>query len=118
MSQWKVREDLEFEVQMDDADFQEKYETAFNNMGEAEKNLQKVGRLSDITKGYCEMFYNLFDDIFGAGSGETIFQGRKNASLCNEVYDSFISHCSAEAKRILAANQKMVNKYKPKKGRK
>lgn len=118
MSLWKVREGLEFDIQMDDVEFQERYEDAFEKMGETEKVLQKTGKLSEISRGYCEMFYNLFDDIFGAGSGEKIFDGRKNTTLCDEIYDSFIEHCSSEAKRINAARQKIVNKYTPKKGKK
>ena len=57
--------DVELDIEMDDADFQARYEAAFEKMSEAEKELQKVGKASDITKGYCDMFYELFDDIFG-----------------------------------------------------
>ena len=118
MSQWRVREGVEFEIQMDDVEFQEKYEKAFNNLGDTEKLLQKVGSLSEISKGYCQMFYKLYDDIFGEGSGEKIFEGKMNVTLCNEVYDSFLAHCQAESKRILAEAQNMAKKYKPKKGKK
>lgn len=116
MGQWKVN-DLEFEVQFDDAEFQEKYEQAFEVLDKKEKELQKEGRLSAITKGYCKMFYELFDDIFGEGSGTKIFGGKINTTLCEEVYDSFISFCSDEVKRINAARMKRVNKYKPKRTR-
>lgn len=117
MSQWRIREGVEFEIMMDDVEFQEKYEKAFRNMGESEKALQKVGSMSEITRGYCQMFYKLYDDIFGEGSGEKIFEGKMNVTLCNKVYDSFIEHCQAESKRILSETQKMANRYKPKKGK-
>lgn len=116
MSQWKIN-DLEFEVLLDDADFMERYESAFAKLEEKEKNLMKIGKASAIVKDYCEMFYDLFDDIFGVGTGEKLFKGRKSASLCEDVYDSFIEHCSNEVKRIAARKQKMLNKYKPKRGR-
>ena len=38
-------------------------------MAKTEKELQKAGKASEITRGYCDMFYALFDDIFGAGTG-------------------------------------------------
>lgn len=118
MSQWKVSDELELEVLMDDVDFQERYEKAFMKMGEAEKELQKAGSLSEISGAYCEMFHNLFDDIFGEGTAYTIFEGKRNVTMCNEVYDSFIAHCSGESKRILAETQKLASKYRPKKGKK
>ena len=116
MSQWKIN-DLEFEVLLDDADFVERYESAFSKLEEKEKCLQKTGKASDIVRGYCKMFYELFDDIFGKGTGDKLFKGRMSASLCEEVYESFIEHCSNEAKRIAARKQKMLNKYKPKRGK-
>lgn len=117
MSQWVVREGLEYEIQMDDVEFQERYEDAFAKMGETEKTLQKAGKLSEITRGYCEMFYTLFDDIFGKGAGKEIFEGKLNTSLCDEVYESFIDTCSEDVRKINAARQKMVSKFKPKKGK-
>lgn len=117
MSQWVVREGLEYEIQMDDVEFQERYEDAFAKMGETEKTLQKTGKLSELTRGYCKMFYTLFDDIFGKGAGEKIFEGKLNTSLCDEVYESFIDTCSADVRRINATRQKMVSKFKPKKGK-
>lgn len=117
MSLWKIN-DVELEVDMGDAEFLARYESAFEKMGEAEKELQKIGKYSEIAKKYCEMFYKLFDDIFGEGTGERIFNGKKNCSVCEDVYDQFISHCAAEVRRIDTARQNRMNKYKPKKGRK
>lgn len=113
MSQWKVREDLVLDIEMDDVEFQERYEKAFNSLGEKEKALQKEGKVSEISRGYCKMFYELFDDIFGKGTGEKIFEGKMNTTLCEKMYDSFIEHVSNEVKRINAERSKRLNKYKP-----
>lgn len=116
MSLWKCN-DVELEVDMEDVEFQEKYEKAFNKMGETEQNLQKIGSLSEITKQYCQMFYQLFDGIFGSGTGEKLFGGKYNTRLVDEVYDSFISHCKKE---VEAANKRRANtikKYKVNKKR-
>lgn len=111
MSLWKWN-DVELEIDMDDADFQEKYENAFAKMDEKEKTLQKSGNLSQITREYCQMFYQLFDDIFEPGTGTRLFGGKHNATMVDEAYLSFIDHCKKEvdsANRRRAANFK---KYK------
>ena len=64
MSLWRWN-DVELEIDMEDYDFLQKYEKAFDSLGKREKELQKVGEQAVIVKEYCEMFYQLFDDIFG-----------------------------------------------------
>lgn len=108
MSQWKYN-DVVLEVDMEDVDFQEKYENAFNRMGETEKELQKVGSLSGITREYCQMFYQLFDDIFEPGTGEKLFSGKYNIRLVDEAFDSFLNHCKKE---VDAANKRRMNTVK------
>lgn len=108
MSQWKYN-DVILEVDMEDVDFQEKYENAFNKMAETEKDLLKVGSLSGITREYCQMFYDLFDDIFGPGTGEKLFNGKYNVRLVDEAFDSFLSHCKKE---VDAANKRRMNTMK------
>ena len=45
MTIWKWN-DVELEIDLEDVDFQERYEKAFEVMGEEEKNLKKIGKLS------------------------------------------------------------------------
>ncbi|MBS4980054.1 MAG: hypothetical protein KHZ72_01595 [Lachnospiraceae bacterium] len=114
MSVWKWK-DVELEVDMEDVEFQEKYETAFKRLEVTEKELQNIGKLSEITRKYCEMFWDLFDDIFGKGTAHKLFAGRKHSGLCEECYESFISFCADQVKEI---NRKRVNrsrKYRVKK---
>ena len=74
MSVWKWK-DVELEVDMEDIEFQEKYEVAFQHMGVSEKELQNVGNLSGFSKKYCMLFWNLFDEIFGKGTADKLFDG-------------------------------------------
>lgn len=111
MSQWKYN-DVVLEVDMEDVDFQEKYENAFNKMEVVEKELQKVGTLSGATKAYCQMFYQLFDNIFGPETGNKLFKGKYNCRIVEAAYDSFVAHCKKE---VDAANKRRANtlrKYK------
>ena len=114
MSVWKWN-DVELEVDMEDVDFQEKLENAFECMKIKEKELQKAGKLSEITKNYCEMFWNMFDDIFGQGTADRLFKGKKHSGLCEECYDSFISFCSNQVKEVNKKRNSRLVKYKVKK---
>lgn len=112
MSLWKWN-NVELEVDMEDAEFLERYEAAFKKMGETEKTLQKTGSLSEIVKEFCKMFYDLFDDLFGDGTGDQLFTGKMNSRICEECYDSFLAECQ---KGILAAAERRnnrMNKFRP-----
>ena len=113
MSLWKWN-DVEYDVDLEDVEFTEKYEDAFNKMGVTEKKLQKTGKLSDITRAYCLMFYELFDNIFGDGAAKSLMGDRLNCRICEECYDSFISFCNKQASEMNKKRSKMYSKYKPK----
>jgi len=113
MSLWKWN-DVELEIDLEDLDFQERYEEAFTNMAAAEESLKKVGKISEITKGYCEMFERLFDDIFGAGTSEKLFNGKKNTRVTDECYDSFMAVCKKDAAVATKRKASQYAKYKVK----
>ena len=112
MSLWKWN-DVELEIDMEDYDFLQKYEKAFETMWIKEEELKKTGTQSEIVKEYCDMFYRLFDDIFGFGTGDKLFDGKRNVRLCEECYMDFIYECQ---KGVFDANKiknAMMNKFKP-----
>lgn len=112
MSLWKWN-DVELEIDMEDYDFVKRYESAFADLDVKEKELLKIGSLSEIIKDYCEMFYKLFDDIFGPGTGMKLFDGKKNARICEECYDAFLNECN---KQVILSNKRknaISNKFKP-----
>ena len=112
MSLYKIN-NVELDIDMDDYEFQKKYEDAFEKLGESEKELQKVGKSSEITKGYCEMMRQLFDDIFGEGTSKKLFGEKYNIRVTNEVYEEFIRICSEQARASRQQMHSLVNKYKP-----
>lgn len=112
MSLWKWN-NVELEIDFEDAEFAKKYEDAFRLMEKKEKELQKAGTLSGIISDYCMMFYQLFDGIFGDGTGEKLFSGKKNVRICEECYDSFISECKKQVELVNKRRDAMLNRYKP-----
>lgn len=113
MSQWKWNE-VELEIDLEDVDFQKKYETAFNEMAEDEKKLQQTGNVSDFSAMYCDMHFKLFDRIFGEGTSEKLFKGKRNIGTVEDCYDSFIQTCTKDVMEINKRRSKRVAKYKPK----
>lgn len=113
MSLWKWN-DVELEIDMEDVDFQKKYETAFDEMAEAEKKLQHAGSISGFSSAYCDMYFNLFDGIFGEGTSNKLFKGKRNIGKVEECYDSFIQICAKDVTEINKRRNKRIAKYKPK----
>ena len=114
MSLWKWN-NVELEIDMEDVEFQERYENAFQHLEEKEKKLVKTGKLSEISKSYCKMFWDLFDELFGEGTAQRLFEGKMNTGLCNKCYDSFISYCQKQVNEINKKRSSRFAKYKVKK---
>lgn len=105
--------EVEVEIDMADYDFQVKYEEAFEKMQAEEKELQKTGKNSEITKGYCEMFNHLLDNILGEGTSEKLFKGKYNTVTTDRVYGEFLEICSSQVKANSAERTRIINKYIP-----
>ena len=64
MSQWKFGK-FETEIDFTDIDFLGRIDEGKQLMQEAEQNVLKVGKNSDIIRSHCEVFYSLimFSDV-------------------------------------------------------
>lgn len=113
MSLWKWN-DVELEIDMEDVEFQERYENAFQHLEEKENKLVKTGKLSEISKSYCLLFWELYDEIFGEGTAQKLFNGKMNTGLCDDCYDSFINHCQKQVNEINKKRSNRFAKYKVK----
>lgn len=107
---------VQLEMDMLDAAFVEKYENAFKRMGEAEEALRRepnIGSASERIRKYCQMFYDLYDDIFGAGTSEKMFGGTYNMRFADESYAAFLKAArsgQAEAEESRAKWKYAVNR--------
>lgn len=109
---WKVN-GLELELDLEDADVFEKTMKAFEQMDEDGRNIDKTGKMPEFIKRYCEIYYNAFDRIFGEGTGEKIFSGKKNMRNCDEVWDSFLGFMQVAVKKANARRLQLSGKYMP-----
>lgn len=91
----------EFPFSLADADDYERYVNAVDNLGKKEKELQNADIDTSFIRKYCNMFYQFFDDLFGNGAGEKIFDGRHDAEECERVYyDEFIVFANNQVNEI------------------
>lgn len=112
LTTWEIN-GLELELDIEDAETSEKYFSAFEKMEQKEKEIQKNGKYSEFIKAYSNMFYELFDNLFGTGTAEKIFDGKKNARLCDEVYDNFLSFVKKQSEEALNRRNSIKTKYNP-----
>jgi hypothetical protein len=116
MSQVNIKWEINghaFELDLEDAETAERYEAAFDKMEKEEKAMAKDGRLSEKIRAYCKLFENLYDNLFGVGSGKLILGDKPSTRTCNEVYDNFLSFVAAQKEQTLAYQNSMVSKYSP-----
>lgn len=113
---WKIN-GLGLELDLEDADVFEKVMKSFEQMDEDAKSLDKVGSVPDFIRGYCNIHHKFYDRVFGDGTGERIFGGKKNTRICDEVYDNFLSFMQAAVKKANARRFEMSNKCAPNRGK-
>lgn len=111
-TKWEVNGKT-YELDLEDADTAELYESAFDLMDKEEKQMPKDGKPSERIRAYCKLFENLYDRIFGEGSGKAILGEKANTRICNEIYDDFLNFVATQKQETLAFQNSMVNKYSP-----
>lgn len=109
---WKIN-GIELELDLEDADVFEKTMKTFEQMDEDGRNIDKTGKMPEFIKRYCEIYYNAFDRIFGEGTGEKIFSGKKNMRNCDEVWDSFLGFMQVAVKKANERRLQLSGKYMP-----
>ena len=99
---------VQLDIDMCDVAFIERYEKAFERMEENEAKVPKTGTTTDRVKAFVSIFYELFDDIFGEGTGNAIFDGKCNIRMCLDAYDDFLEICKSQ---IDETNKSIAKKY-------
>lgn len=94
----------EYELDLFDVDVMEHFEKATlksaKNMIEMDKEQNKYQKLSEAMKVGCDIIFDFFDDVFGKGSAENIFDGKRNYKLCLKTY----KECNDQYKKFATEN--------------
>ena len=93
----------EYDFDVRDADDAEKFEAAIDAMKEAEKEVPKTGKTSEIIRAQCKMLKNFFDACLGAGAGVAICTDKSNISAHYAAYEQFLTYIKAQKDDILSA---------------
>lgn len=93
----------EYDFDVRDADDAEKFEAAIDAMKEAEKEVPKTGKTSEIIRAQCKMLKDFFDACLGAGAGVAICTDKSNISAHYAAYEQFLTYIKAQKDDILSA---------------
>ncbi|EDP11297.1 DUF6673 family protein [Amedibacillus dolichus] len=108
--QWEVN-GMKLPFDFDDADTMDRYMEAIMQLQEDAKNIATEGTRADEIRSYCALFDKMYDHIFGAGTADKIFEGRKNIRLYDKTYDDFIGFVKRCRMQTQQAMMNKVNKY-------
>lgn len=100
-------------LDLSDADVLERYEDAFEAMKKDEAAIPRDGKVSAQIRGYCNMYRNLYDRIFGEGTAARIFEGQPVSSEVYEgVYTNFLDFVSAQMAGVAERRVALISRYK------
>lgn len=108
---WSIN-GLELEMDLDDAETLEKYEKAFTEMDNQEKEFPKDGKTSEIVRRYCDLYYRLFENLFGKDDADKIVQKKYHMGQWEEVYASFLKFASLQMSAINARRNAIIQPTK------
>ncbi len=91
-----------FEVEFDptDVDFVEKYEAAVAEYQERITTVSKEGKASEVMMRLCNIFYNVFDGIFGKGSSKKMFGKTNSVDLCVKAFQQLATAMNDYSKTL------------------
>ncbi len=108
---WSIN-GLELEMDLDDAETLEKYEKAFTEMDIQEKEFPKDGKTSEIVRRYCDLYYRLFENLFGKDDADKMVQKKYHMGQWEEVYASFLKFASLQMNAINARRNAIIQPTK------
>lgn len=103
--------DVDLEYDVFDLDFASKYEKGLE-LVQKEASKQQGKKMADVIRTQCNSVFNFFDDLFGAGTSESIFGERVNLKECIIAFKTFtetINEQTEEIKPILDEIQEKKN---------
>lgn len=98
----------EYELDLFDVDIAENFDRAFLEFSEkaTAEGKKEYKSLSEGMKIGCDIIFDFFDNAFGKGTAENIFDGKRNYKLCLNTY----KECSAQYNKFI---EEMPKELKP-----
>ena len=98
----------EFELDLFDVNVAENFDRAFLEFSEkaTAEGKKEYKSLSEGMKIGCDIIFDFFDNAFGKGTAENIFDGKRNYKLCLNTY----KECSAQYNKFI---EEMPKELKP-----
>ena len=115
---WEIN-GISLPLDLSDADVMARYEAAFEAMKQDETDIPRDGRASERIRGYCRMYRNLYDRIFGEGTAARIFDGLPTSSEVYEnVYASFLDFVMGQTTEIANRRAAFLSRFTPNRAQK
>ncbi len=86
---------IELELNIFEATQAELFEQANERVLEERDKVNDIPGLSGKIKLYCDIVYDFFDDVFGDGTANSIFEGRQNMLECLEAYMDVVEYANS-----------------------
>lgn len=100
---------VSLELNVLDADELELYEKALATMQEQSQNDFSASSYSESIRMQCRIVHQFFDDVFGEGTSEAIFQGKSDLRACLQAASTVVE----EANRQFSEIGELAKQYSP-----
>lgn len=100
---------VELELNIFEANQAEMFEDANKRVLEESRKVVNTSTGSESIKLFCDVVYDFFDDVFGEGTGDQVFEGRLDMLECLEAYTEVIEYSkegNKKANELLGRIQK------------
>lgn len=105
---------VELELNIFEATQAEAFEEANKRVLSEKGRVDNIIGLKDKIKFFCDIVYDFFDDVFGEGTADQIFDGRMDMLECLEAYTQVIEYTSGGNDRANELLQRINNHTSPK----
>jgi len=97
----------EFDIDFLDADEMERAENACQNVLDKIKSENFDGMSqSQLIRAQCQIVFDFFDEVLGAGAHERIFKGKCNLPMALNAYDVFLTAKNNSVNELSAIRDK------------
>ena len=82
------------------------YESALTRI---QSETTKPGGLAETIKAQCELVFDFFDEVFGPGTAEQVFQGKYDFRVCTAALGDVINAAKAQQQEYTS----LLDRYAP-----